>query len=179
VATMSSMRFGRIFVLGGTGMLEAATTWLAAHADALTIAARRPALLAEKLGATPLAIDWLEEDIAGNALVSQSGMFDLAVIWLHDAATALSRACEDVVRPGGRVIRVHGSLSVDPEVRQSRAPDSRSDVDQQAVILGFHCDARAEGGKRWLSHAEISAGVIAAAREPALETMIIGGAGGS
>lgn len=175
---MSSTRFGRVFVLGGTGMLEGATTWLAANTDALTVASRHPALLADKLGAIPLEIDWQEDEIAGNVLASQSGIFDLAVIWLHDAATALSRACEDVVRPSGRVIRVHGSLSVDAEIRRARAPDPRTDVDQQAVILGFHRDARAEGGKRWLSHAEISAGVIAAAREPALESIIIGGAGG-
>ena len=67
---------------------------------------------------------------------------------------------------------------MDPEVRRTRAPNSRSDVEQQAVILGFHRDEEAEDGKRWLSHAEISAGVIAAAREPALEAIIIGGAGG-
>ena len=175
---MSSARFGRVFVMGGTGKLEGATTWLAAQADALTLAARRPALLADKLGAAPLEIDWQEEEIAKNVLASEFGKFDLAVIWLHDSAIALSRSCEDVVRTGGRVIRVHGSLSVDPEVRRSRAPNSRRDVEQQAVILGFHRDARAEDGKRWLSHAEISAGVIAAAREPALEAIIIGGAGG-
>ena len=159
-------------------MLEGATTWLARHSDAMTLAARHPARLAERLGATPLKLDWSDERTALKAVSTLSGEFDLTVIWLHDEGIALSRPCENTVRSGGRLIRVHGSLSADPKIRQTRAPDPRDDVCQQAVILGFHPDAQAEEGKRWLSHAEISAGVIAAARDPALEALIIGGAGG-
>ena len=159
-------------------MLEGATTWIAARADATTLAARRPFALADSIGATPLELDWSEANTALKALSPLAGGFDLAVIWLHDMAVALSRPCEDVVRPAGRVIRVHGSLSADPDIRKTRAPDPRRDVRQQAVILGFHPDTRAEEGKRWLRHEEISAGVIAAVRDTALEAIIVGGSGG-
>lgn len=174
---MTEPQLGAVFVMGGTGMLAGATRWIAERADAVTLAARQPEALAEEIGATALTLDWGDAG-AGAVLGQHAGRYDLAVIWLHDEATALARPAADTVRAGGRVIRLHGSLSADPATRAQRDPDPREDVAQQVVILGYHPDPAAEEGKRWLSDAEISGGVIAAIRDPALEALTIGGASG-
>lgn len=164
-------------VVGGTGMLEAATRHVAAHWAEVTLVARDPFALAEALGATPCALDWAAPE-AGERIAALGEGFDLALIWLHEEASGVSRAFEDRLRPGGRLVRVMGSAAMDPAVRDRRAPDPRADIHRQLVITGWHPDATQPEGRRWLTHAEISGGVIAALRDPALEAMVIGGSGG-
>jgi NADPH:quinone reductase-like Zn-dependent oxidoreductase len=168
---------GRVLVVGGTGMLAGATRRLAARASALTLVARNPGPLAAELGATPVALDWSAPDALGGVAAIEGG-FDLAIVWLHDGASHLARPFETLLRPGGRVIRVHGSRSVDPEVRAGREPDPRPDLQRQVVILGWLPDPLAQDGQRWLTDDEICAGVLAALDHPALAALIVGGAGG-
>lgn len=158
-------------------MLARATRWIAARSDRVTLMARRPEALARDLGAEACSLDWADPG-AASAMAQLPGDFDLAVIWLHDAAAHLARPAEDRLCPGGRVCRVHGARSADPKVRTAREPDPRPGLDRQVVILGWHPDPVGEDGKRWLSDAEISGGVIAALRDPALEALTIGGASG-
>ena len=175
---MTTRDLGSVFILGGTGMLAPATRWIARHASRLTLAARAPWTLAGELGADALVVDWVDLDGTRNVLAPHDGRHDLAVLWLHDEGVPLARAFEDTLRPGGRVIRVHGSASADPSVMRRRDPTPRGDVTRQIVILGFHPDETAPEGRRWLSDAEISGGVIAALRDPSLTALTIGGASG-
>lgn len=168
---------GAVLVVGGTGMLAAATRALAAQATSLTLIARAPDALARELSAPTVALDWSAPG-ATDRIAALEGRFDTALVWLHDEAAALSRPIEDALRPGGRLVRVMGSLAMDPAIRDARAPDPRADIARQLVILGWHHDPAAPGGQRWLSHAEICAGVLAAVRAPTLEALIIGGSGG-
>ncbi|PVH28145.1 hypothetical protein [Pararhodobacter oceanensis] len=172
---------GSVLVVGGTGMLRATTCAIAHRATALTLIARSPEALAADLSATcpttPIALDLTAEGAVAR-IAQIKGGFDTAVIWLHDDAVSLSRPLEDLLRPSARLLRVMGSLAMDPAVRATRAPDPRQDITRQLVILGWHPDAAAPDGQRWLSHAEINAGVLAALNAPALEALIIGGSGG-
>jgi hypothetical protein len=168
---------GQVLVVGGTGMLAGATRGVAARAAGLTLVARNPGLLAGALSARAVAMDWAAPG-ARAAVAAIGGGFHLAILWLHDEAVHLARPFEDLVVPGGRVIRVLGSRAVDPAVRAAREPDPRPGVHRQAVILGWHPDPAAPDGQRWLSDGEISAGVLAAVADPALEALIVGGAGG-
>lgn len=163
-----------ILIVGGTGMLAGATRVLAAGAPRTVLVARRPEALAAEVGAEGVALDWAATD-AADRISAIPGGFDLGVIWLHEGACHLTRAFEDRLAPDARVIRVHGSQSMDPSVRAARDPAPRPDLRRQVVILGWH---HAPGGRRWLSDAEISAGVLAAHDHPALEALIVGGAGG-
>lgn len=175
---MTDDGLGSVFVLGGTGMLAEATRWIAMQSSHLTLGARAPDALARDLGADALTVDWADPAATLAALAPHAGRHDIAVIWLHDAGVPLARAFEDTVRPGGRVIRVHGSASADPSVRRRREPDPRGDVSRQVVILGFHPDDTAPEGRRWLTDAEISGGIIAALRDRALTALTVGGASG-
>jgi NADPH:quinone reductase-like Zn-dependent oxidoreductase len=168
---------GRVLVVGGTGMLAGATVALAARAEALTLVARRPEPLAARTGADAVALDWAQPDAAAR-IAAVPGGHALGVIWLHDEACGQARAFEDRLAPGARLIRVHGSRSTDPAVRALREPDPRAGLRRQVVILGWHHDPQAPDGQRWLTDAEISAGVLAAVDHPALEALIVGGAGG-
>lgn len=158
-------------------MLAGLTRALAVRSRGLVLVARNPAALATEIGAAPVALDWAVPQ-AGEQIAELPGGFDLAVLWLHDAAAGLARAFEDRLAPGGRLIRVHGSLSMDPVVRAAREPDPRPGLHRQVVILGWHPDPRAEDGQRWLTHPEICAGVLAAVDAPVLEAIILGGSGG-
>ncbi len=171
------MTLGAVLVVGGTGMLADATRALAPLADSLTLMARNPDALASELSATGITMDWSAPD-ASAQLSALAAKFDTALVWIHDDAAPLSRAIEDALRPGGRLIRVMGSQAMDPAVRDARAPNPRGDISRQLVILGWHHDVAAPEGQRWLSHSEICAGVLAAAHAPALEALIIGVAGG-
>jgi hypothetical protein len=164
-------------IVGGTGMLAGATRVLAARAGRALLVARCPEGLATGTGAGALALDWSAPGAAAR-IAAIPGGFDLGVIWLHDEAAGLARAFEDLLAPGARVIRVHGSRSIDPAVRAARDPDPRPGLRRQVVILGWHPDPAAPEGQRWLTDAEISAGVLAAVDHPALEAVIVGGAGG-
>ncbi len=176
---MPENKVGDVFVMGGTGMLAPAAHWLALRANSITLAARNPAELAEDLGAEAMPFDWNAGDLARRALSARRNRYDMAIIWLHEEASALARPVEDVVKKGGRVIRVHGSLAADPVIRRLRDPDPRSDVNRQVVILGYHPDEAADEGKRWLSDIEISGGVIAAIKDPELKALTVGGASGA
>ncbi|WP_417599225.1 hypothetical protein [Pararhodobacter oceanensis] len=172
---------GSVLVVGGTGMLRETTCAIAERASALTLIARSPEALAADLSATcpttPMALDLTAEDAVARIAQTEGG-FDTAILWLHDDAVSLSRPLENLLRPEGRLLRVMGSLAMDPAVRATRAPDPRPDITRQLVILGWHPDAAAPEGQRWLSHAEINAGVLAALNAPVLEALIIGGSGG-
>ena len=168
---------GDVLVVGGTGMLAPATGWIAQQAQLLTLVARHPQALAEQLGAHGVPLDWADPD-APEQIDELPAGFDLAVNWLHDEASAMARPFENLLKANARVIRVHGSKSMNPEGKAGREPDPRPGLRRQSVILGWHPDAGAEDGKRWLGDDEISGGVIAAIREPALEALIVGGSGG-
>jgi len=87
----------------------------------------------------------------------------------------LARPAENLLRSGGRSIRVHGSGSLDPAKRRLRDPDPRTDVARQTVILSWVVMAE---NRRWLTNEEISGGVIAALAAPDHETIIVGDANG-
>jgi hypothetical protein len=178
---MAEPRFRHALVVGGTGMLAPATRRLAGRAGRLTLASRHPGTLAAEIGAAPLPIDWNDRAAASAALAAfrrDAAPVDLLVAWLHDAAVWLAAPAEACLAAGARSIRVHGSRSADPAVRRARDPDPRPDVRRQTVILGWHPDPLAEDGRRWLDHAEISDGVIAAVDEPDREIVLVGAAAG-
>ena len=168
---------GAVLLVGGTGMLADASRWIAGQARHVTLVARAPEALAQELGAEAVALDWKQLD-ATERISALSARFDLAVLWLHDDSCSLARPFENQLLPGGRLVRVHGAQSADPAVRAAREPDPRPGLRRQVVILGWHPEVSAPDGQRWLSDAEISAGVIAAICHPALEALTVGGASG-
>jgi len=168
---------GHALIVGGTGMLRAATLQIAERFETVTVIARRRNRLralqadAAHLPATihALALDYRDSGGLRDALMDAQasyGPFDLAVCWIHSIAP---EAPELVASCAGRaqgnrgsaceLVHVVSSAVADPS---RDAEDERFDVDgvrYRQVILGFVIE---DGRSRWLTDAEISKGVIAA-----------------
>jgi molybdopterin-guanine dinucleotide biosynthesis protein A len=140
-------QLGHVLVVGGTGMLAAATRALAARGHSVTSMARRAADLGP--GVEPSAVDYRDSDRLAEALMrvqEARGPIELAVCWIHTDAPDAPRLVADALSPGGRLVQVFGT-------RVWPVEDVPIHVAYRQVLLGSH-----EG--RWLTHEEISAGVV-------------------
>jgi len=159
-------------------MLRAASVDLAKRSDALTSIARTGrslrALDAKIMGRdfrhrmVPLDYNRLSElRSAISEAIDSEGPADLLVAWVHDDRGPVPVAlCELVLcaeRPC-RLVHVMGSAAADPTRSLEETAERLSTfagIAYQPVILGFHADG--EGGQsRWLTNAEIAAGVLEA-----------------
>jgi hypothetical protein len=125
---------------------------------------RRPALPATN-GHT-YAAHWVKADwtiptalakAAGEAL---GGPADLLVAWVHrEVRAGVLRSVAPLLVRGAPVVEVHGSASANPV---GGCPDAiLPGHPTQQVVLGY---VRHAGRTRWLTHEEISAGVLDAVR---------------
>ncbi len=153
----------RALIIGGTGMLAEASRWIAARTGQTVLAARHPEVLATELGATPWVMDWRDQCSGLSTLVPMPA-FDLVLAWLHVDGLWLAEHLHSKLAKGGRFVHVHGSAALDPTVLKRRAVVGAG---VQNVILG-------RNGGRWLSKAEISAGVIAALEAPFVPRTVVG-----
>jgi GrpB-like predicted nucleotidyltransferase (UPF0157 family) len=177
---------GHAVVVGGTGMLRAATLGLAAEGRRVSVVARnarRLAALADDAARAggrvrPVCVDWRDSEALAFGLreaTLELGPPALAVVWAHsDAPDAPLVAAEACGFGGRRVDFVHvlGSASADP----SRTDDARAarfaalpKIARREAVLGFVVE---RGRSRWLTDAEISAGVLAAVRSRAPRTVV-------
>jgi hypothetical protein len=92
-------------------------------------------------------------EAAGEAL---GGPADLLVAWVHrEVRAGVLRAVATLLAPGSPVVEVHGSASANPV---GGCPDPvLPDHPTQQVVLGY---VRHAGRTRWLTHQEISGGVL-------------------
>ena len=142
-------RPGHVLVVGGTGMLMAATLFLARRGHAVTAVARHSIPLAP--GTTLVRLDYRDADALAAQLalaVEERGPFELAVCWIHTDAPAAPTIVARALAPGARLVQVFGT-------RVWPLDDVPLHVAYRQVLLG------SQDG-RWLTHEEISAGVVAA-----------------
>jgi NAD(P)-dependent dehydrogenase (short-subunit alcohol dehydrogenase family) len=164
--------------VGTSGMLAAACHGLADRGWQVTMIARTErrlvAVAAGRPGVWPVPVDYRDAGAFGRALApaaGQRGGFTLALCWIRGNAPEALRAAAAAVVAGGRVVHVLGSASRDPTTAGSAALREQDRVRYQPVVLGFVV----EGGRsRWLTDAEISAGVLAAIDDPAAEPYVVG-----
>jgi hypothetical protein len=164
-----STQLTHTLVVGGTGMLAAATRQLARRSAAVTVVARRPERLdgldAEQVEL--IAVDYRRTDVLLERLehaVSRHGEFDLALTWVHSSGEAsLCRLAERLSSQANaaRLVDVRGSALARPDSSSERHQflSGLDGIEYQRVILGFVRDG---GHSRWLTDREISEGVIEA-----------------
>lgn len=175
-------RYRHVLMVGGTGMLHAASVNLAQRADRLSSVARTETSLRRLASALkpgsglhhPLPLDWSEPDQFLEGIrdhMKRTEPPDLVVAWIHDNDVAMRlvlQMAEGTMSP--RFFHIIGSASADPshiaDRCASRVPSSMRGSYHQ-VILG----AREEDGRaRWLTDEEISDEVLKAidTRQPRL-----------
>ncbi|MHA0034909.1 Rossmann-fold NAD(P)-binding domain-containing protein [Deinococcus sp. PESE-13] len=149
----------KTLVVGGTGMLLGLVRELLAAGDEVwTLARHAPALTHSRLH--PLLADY-RDAAALRAALASAAPFDRAVVWIHSAAPDAPFVVAEAVQ--GPFFHVLGSAAADP----SRPDDGRrtrfaaQGTDHREIVLGF---VREGARSRWLTDAEISAGVWEAVR---------------
>ncbi|WP_374712284.1 short-chain dehydrogenase [Symbiobacterium terraclitae] len=155
-------------VVGGTGMLREATLALTRSFTTVSVVARRADTLP---GINPLSVDYRDSAALAAALrraVEQHGAIQLAICWIHSTApAALPTVAAELGRSGEpcRLFHVRGSAAADPtRLPRPALEEIPPNVSYRQVILGFQI----EGDRsRWLTHAEISQGVLKAVQEDA------------
>lgn len=142
-------RPGHALVVGGTGMLAGLTRELARRGHPVTAVARRAADLGD--GVRTVALDYRDAHALGAALeraAVERGPLELAVCWIHTDAPAAPRLVAGALAPGGRLVQVFGAR-VWP-------------LEHVPVHVAYRQALLGAVGARWLTHEEISAGVLAA-----------------
>ncbi|GAA5533318.1 short-chain dehydrogenase [Deinococcus aluminii] len=145
----------RTLVVGGTGMLAGVVHALLDEGDEVTVLARRPERLPDTR-ARLLALDYRDMEALDRAL-TQSGPFDRAVVWIHGTAPEAPFVAARHVR--GPYWHVLGSAVANPAKQGSRRRERFAALgnDYREIILGFVLEGNSA---RWLTHAEISGGVL-------------------
>ncbi len=175
-------RYGHVLVIGGTGMLAGVSRALARRCDVLTSVARTQRslrALTDTLGEAAhahhaIALDWSRPDSFLAALaehIERVGPPSLVVAWLHH-----DHLGPEIARRVGAAetsctfFQVRGSAAAAPSAELlSHDPPLPPNVTYHEVILGFRVE---ESRSRWLTHDEISNGVLAAIDNPSPRTIV-------
>lgn len=151
----------RALVLGGTGMLAGVAAALLDDGWRVVLPSRRRPSLPVTNGHVHAA-HWVKADwtlptvLADAAHEALGGPADLLVAWVHrEVRAGVLRAVAPLLAPEAPVVEVHGSASANP-VGGCPDPVLPGHPTQQ-VVLGY---VRHAGRTRWLTHQEISAGVL-------------------
>jgi len=165
-------------VVGGTGMLREATLALARRWATVSVVARRADRMPGRPPSiNPLPLDYRDTEALAGALrraMEQHGPIRLAVCWIHSTAPGALPAVAAVLGGSGepcRLFHVCGSAAADPTRLPRPALDPLPpNVSYRQVILGFQIEGERS---RWLTHSEISQGVLQAIADDA-EYRVVG-----
>ena len=132
---------------------------------------------------SPLVVDYTNLPALKHGLdeaIERRGPITTTIAWIHGIGDEAHAIIADKMAPGGVYIHVLGSAAADPragvEARYASLRE-RESLEYREVILGFILED--EGGSldrqrsRWLTHEEISRGVIDAI-ERASDRAIVG-----
>ncbi len=175
-------------VVGGSGMLSGLVRELVSRGYPTTVVARgrgRLDVLAHSMPSVdtggyvvPLPVDYSDLAALRAALrqaTSREGLFTLAVLWIHGPhdVEACWKVLAESLTANARVVHVLGSAVADPSRNAVEIPAffATSDMTYRQAILGFRREP--SGHSRWLTHTEISEGVLAAV-DASQETTVVG-----
>ncbi len=155
----------RALVLGGTGMLSGVVAELVRDGWHVVVPSRRyapipvdmPESAADDRQALWVEADWsAPESLAERVDKALAGKADLLVAWVHDAyREAVLAAIAPLIAEDAVVVEVRGAAAAQPHT--GTPEPSLPDHETQLVVLGFVRDGESI---RWLTHREISEGVL-------------------
>jgi len=168
-------------VIGGTGMLRKVCLWLERQDYQVSVVGRNPEKMRQLLNKaanptqfTPLFVDYqnigeLRKQVA--KAIEKNGPIELVVAWVHShAKEALSSINEVVNESCGKweLFHVLGSSTNLEEIKKGILVED--DCSYHQIQLGFVIEKEIS---RWLTHDEISNGVVKAIQEK-VPKLIIG-----
>lgn len=160
-------------VVGGTGMLANVSLWLLENGYHVSVIARNAGRMDKliektsfKRNLTPLLVDYKNSDELQKRVqsaIKQNGQINLVVAWIHSIAeNALSTIVTEVSNNNHQweLFHVLGSSSNVDQIKKV-FPVPENCLNYQ-IRLGFVME---ETYSRWLTHQEISEGVIEAIKK--------------
>lgn len=174
-------------IVGGTGMLRGVCERLAQHTGTVSVIARdlsRLKSLADSLSSlpgrlNPISVDYRDGAMLRSAIeraTAEFGPIELVVAWVHstapDAPAIIARAAATHSR-SLRFFHVLGSASADPSQENPSTPAwviGMPNLEYRRVILGFVLES--DDSSRWLTDAEICAGVLEAIQRDDEESIV-------
>ncbi len=145
-------------VLGGTGMLWPLCLRLAAAREEVHAVGRQPRPKTSEPSVTCHAADWHDRPSYLTLLEQLAALApDHVVAWLHSDSGVQHNQALTILMPKV-YIEVVGSAAIRRgDAGLLELPSSSTSTRRQRVILGEH---RGQAGRRWLTHSEISDGVL-------------------
>ncbi|WP_125933306.1 hypothetical protein [Kiloniella majae] len=176
------MRFQNTLQIGTTGMLSIAGEWLAAHSEKTTVVSRTPQLFTEQLNnhghrAQSISCNYNVPNQLQDLITNLgTNKYDLILAWIHKGAVPLlEEISSNCSTDRTRIIWVVGSDFHNPAKegtnKRTERPSLPDHVSLEIVVLGFQIEC---GRSRWLSHQEISQGVIGALKTLKKDESVIG-----
>lgn len=164
-------------VIGGTGMLSKASVWLSENGYQVSVIGRNPKKMQQlleqnTLQLTPVLVDYTNtEELAEQirSIQQQNGPIELVVAWVHSTGPQVI-PCVLEMLPANQLVaffHVCGSSSNLKDIKAITALPKH--VFYHQIQLGFK---RENGFSRWLTHEEISQGVIEAVLSGKSESVI-------
>ena len=164
-------------VIGGTGMLKQASVWLSENGYHVSVIGRNPKKMQQLLEQnpmqlTPVSVDYtntkeLAEQI--RCMQQKNDPIELVVAWVHSTGPHVIPCILEMLPAIQPVefFHVNGSSSNLKDIKAKTAVPKH--VFYHQIQLGFK---RENGISRWLTHDEISQGVIEAVRSGKSESVI-------
>lgn len=176
------MNFGHVLVFGGTGMLAQATSWIVENATNTVVFGRnrqRLDFLKKRIKSHRLQTEQLDytctDDLrkAIHQAYDQNGKIDRVVAWIHSTAPdAVNVIREQITKlqqdHPWTLVLIKGSSSNLASIIQQEE-EYKDACTLQVVQLGFVIEGTTS---RWLTHEEISNGVIEAIKSRKSTTVV-------
>ncbi|WP_203364672.1 short-chain dehydrogenase [Bacillus sp. REN10] len=171
-----------VLIVGGTGMLSEVSLWLAKNNDHVSVVARDQRKMermvnksVEKSNIIPVLVDYSHDDELRRAillLTEKYGSIDLVIAWIHSYAENALGSIIDIVSNNSdqwELYHILGSSSDINEIKKSITVPKNCRYHQ--IQLGFIIK---NNMSRWLTHDEISSGVIDAIKNNEASPVVIG-----
>lgn len=160
------MNKSHALVIGGSGMLKKASLWLAGQGHDVSVIGRNKSrlqtLVDENSRIHPLPLDYYNFEEFKKAIHSSMvnhGVYKKVVAWIHDREeeilNIIRSEIESVSNDTWELFHVLGSSADVDEIKRKLSPIDNCNYYQ--IQLGFKME---NGRSRWLTHDEISDGVI-------------------
>ncbi|WP_052131642.1 SDR family NAD(P)-dependent oxidoreductase [Planococcus sp. CAU13] len=157
-------------VIGGTGMLARTSLWLADNGYHVSVIGRNPEKMQRLIEQNPaqiapVLVDYTNKEALEAQLLhiqQKKGPVGLVVAWIHTNGSEVISCLTDSIPShlSWKLFHVNGSSSNLEEIKKKAAVPSH--VQYHQIHLGFKLE---NGTSRWLTHEEISGGVIKAIME--------------
>ena len=168
-------------IVGGSGMLADASIWLAEQSPPVVVLGRseqKLEALVKRAPATtmiPLAVDYRSLEtlrLRLRSLCKTHGPITRTIAWVHSNGEAAHDVIAEAMQGDGDYYHILGSAAADPRedaFERYAALRERFGERYHEIVLGFQLEGERS---RWLTHEEISSGVIEALERQAPRSVV-------